>query len=96
MTWAAEHDDLALLDKLVDAGVDFFEIRLWRWDEPLPRHPIWAAAKRGHIGFLEALLDSYGIGSRLRESDYTELIAKAVFKNQVHIVRMLLSRDVDL
>ncbi|KAJ6025032.1 hypothetical protein N7540_005829 [Penicillium herquei] len=95
LTWAAEHDDLDLLDKLVDVGADLFEKRIWRWDRPLPRHPIWAAAKGGHIGFLEALLDSHGMGSRLRESDYAELVAKATLANQIGIVRMLLSRDID-
>ncbi|KAJ5635101.1 uncharacterized protein N7484_008414 [Penicillium longicatenatum] len=56
---------------------------------------MWVAAKRGHIEFLEALLDSHGMSSRLRESHYAELVATAVLKNQIHVVRMLLARDVD-
>ncbi|KAJ5924797.1 ankyrin repeat-containing domain protein [Penicillium verhagenii] len=102
LVWAVVHNEAGLLIRLLDAGLDLFDKSIWQQTStkrclpgPLPRHPIWEATKRGHVEFLEAILDKGDLGPRLNELNYRELLSTAATSNKPQAVRMFLERGVN-
>lgn len=98
---AAEQNDCALLNCLLDEDVNLFDCRIWRTrDPPLqsgprPDHPIWVATVKGHVDILETLLERGGMGAQLNKWEYSRLVWRATCSNQTNVVRMFLARGVD-
>ncbi|OJJ94956.1 hypothetical protein ASPACDRAFT_48403 [Aspergillus aculeatus ATCC 16872] len=108
LTWAAEYGECNTLVKLIDAGVGLYHPSIWMDKTPMSerpgpgdRHPVRIAAEKGHVRFLQALLDwteeggSESFGDRLARSNCIGLFIRAAYNNHLPIVQMLLERGVD-
>ncbi|KAJ9379704.1 hypothetical protein DTO063F5_7075 [Paecilomyces variotii] len=104
LIWAAQNGRHDTLVRLLDAGANLYHPRIWQekptstgWTGLLPKHPVRLAAEKGHVKFLQTMLDreQESFGSRLGTRGHGILFARAALNNHLPVVQMLLARGVD-